>query len=126
MERPIVSVVAAAALAFAASALAQQPVDRGAPPSKTQQGPQLSDSDLERFADIYVDLERTVDKFQPQLAAAKTDEEADEVHSRMQKESTATVAQHGWTPERYLTVADTINADRTLAEKTLKLIADRR
>jgi len=126
MERPIVTVVAAAALAFAVGALAQQPADRGAPPSQTQQGPQLSDSDLERFADIYVDLERTVDKFQPQLAAAKTDQEADEVHSRLQKESTATVAQHGWTPDRYVTVADTINADRALAEKALKLIADRR
>jgi hypothetical protein len=126
MERPIVIVVATAVLGFAASALAQQPADREAPPTLASQAPKLSESDLAKFADIYVDLERTVDKFEPQLAAAKTDEEAREVHSRMEQESTATVAQHGWTPERYLSVGDAINADQTLAEKTLKLIAERR
>ena len=126
MERRIVAAAATAALAFAASALAQQPADRGAPQGETQQAVPLSDSDLEKFADIYVDLEKTAAKFEPQLDAAKSEQEAQEVNSRMLKESTDTVNQHGWTPERYLLVADAINSDRGLAEKTLSLIARRR
>jgi len=126
MERPIIAIVAALALASAGSALAQRQADREAPPTLTPGAQQLSDSDLEQFADIYVELEHTADKFEPQLAAAKTDAEAQNVQSRMQEESTAVVSKRGWTPERFVTTGDAINADRTLAEKTLKLIADRR
>jgi uncharacterized protein HemX len=128
MERPITAVVAALALGLglATSALAQRPADREAPPTLTPNAQPLSDSDLEKFADIYVELEHTADKFQPQLAAAKTDAEAQDVQSRMQQESTAVVSKRGWTPERFVSVGDAINADQTLAEKTLKLIADRR
>jgi hypothetical protein len=128
MERRIVTVAATAALAFAAGALAQQQTpEHAAPPSQTQQiAVPVSDSDLEKFADIYVELEKTAAKFEPQLDAAKSESEAQEVNSRMQKESTETVSQHGWTPERYLLVADAINSDRNLAEKTLQLISQRR
>jgi len=129
MERPIAIVAATALLAFAASAHAQreqQPAERGAPPSAAQPSAPVSDADLEKFADIYVDLEQTSDKYQSQIAAAKSEEEARDLQSRMREESTATVAQHGWTPERYVTVADAINADRSLAAKTLELISKRR
>jgi biotin carboxyl carrier protein len=131
MERPIIAIVAALALASAASALAQSSRDREPPPSLTPDAQQpdaqsLSDNDLEKFADIYVELEHTADKFQSQLSAAKTDAEAQDVQSRMQQESTAVVSKRGWTPERFVAVGDAINADQTLAEKTLKLIADRR
>ncbi|HEX5048571.1 MAG TPA: DUF4168 domain-containing protein [Gammaproteobacteria bacterium] len=126
MERPIIAIVAALALTCAGGALAQRPADREAPPSVTPNAQALSDNDLEKFADIYVELEHTADKFQSQLSAAKTDAEAQDVQSRMQEESTAIVSKRGWTPERFVTVGDAINADQTLAEKTLKLIADRR
>lgn len=126
MERPIIAIVAALTFASAGSALAQRPVDREPPPTLTPDAQSLSDSDLEKFADIYVELEHTADKFQTQLSGAKTDAEAQEVQSRMQQESTAVVSKRGWTPERFVTVGDAINADQTLAEKTLKLIAQRR
>lgn len=131
MERPIIAIVAALALTCASGAFAQRPADRGAPdrdapPSATPHAQTLSDNDLEKFADIYVELEHTADKFQSQLSAAKTDAEAQDVQSRMQEESTAIVSKRGWTPERFVTVGDAINADQTLAEKTLKLIAERR
>ena len=126
MERPIIAIVATLALTCAGNALAQRPADREAPPTQTRGAQALSDSDLEKFADIYVELEHTADKFQSQLSAAKTDAEAQDVQSRMQVESTAVVSKRGWTPERFVAVGDAINADHGLAEKTLKLIADRR
>ncbi len=85
----------------------------------------MSDADLEKFADIYVDLTETVTKFEAELAKAKSGDDQLEVQERMQQESVAKVAQHGWTPERYVSVGDAINANPELAKKTLALIENR-
>jgi uncharacterized protein HemX len=125
MERSSIALVAVAALAFTPGAFAQQRTERApAQPGQTQEV-KLSDADLAKFADIYVDLQETASKFEAQLAGAKSDQEAQEVQSKMQQESVAKVAQHGWTPERYVSVGEAINANPELAEKTLALIDDR-
>jgi hypothetical protein len=121
MER--FSIVLAAGLMFAANALAQERVERADPPSA--QEVQLSDADLEKFADIYVDLLATVDKFEGELTNAQTEDETRQVQTRMQQESIAKVSRHGWTPEHYVAVGDAINANRDLATKTLALIEER-
>ena len=123
MER--FSIVLAASLVFAASALAQDRAQRAAPPSAATQELQLSDADLEKFADIYVDLLATADKFEAELANARTEDESRQVQSQMQEESIAKVNGHGWTPEHYVAVGDAINSNRDLATKTLALIEDR-
>jgi hypothetical protein len=123
MER--FSIILAAGLMFGASALAQERAERAEPPSAAAQEVQLSDADLEKFADIYVDLLETVDKFEGELVKAQTEDETRLVQSRMQEESIAKVNRHGWTPEHYVAVGDAINSNRQLAEKTLALIEDR-
>ena len=55
-------------------------------------------------------------------APVKNESEAQELQSKMQKESVDKVTKRGWTPEHYVTVAQAINADPQLAEKTLALI----
>jgi Domain of unknown function (DUF4168) len=125
MERLSIALLAAIALVLGSTVLAQEPGARGAPPVGQGQNMQLSDADLEKFADIYVDLTETVAKFEAELAKAKSGDDQLEVQERMQQESVAKVAQHGWTPERYVSVGDAINANPALAEKTLALIDDR-
>lgn len=125
MERTNIALLAATALAFAGPAFAQPRTERAAPPAPSSQTVQLSDADLETFADIYVDLRETAEKFEAELAAAGSEDEALKVQSRMQEESVQKVAKHGWTPERYVATAQTINADPELASKTLALIDDR-
>lgn len=125
MERLSIAFLAVIALVLGSNGLAQEPGERGAPPVGQGQNVQLSDADLEKFVDIYVDLSETATKFEAELAEAKSEDDALKVESRMQQESVAKVARHGWTPERYVTVGDAINANPELAEKTLALIEDR-
>jgi hypothetical protein len=125
MERLSIALLASVTLALSSSVLAQEPGARGAPPVGQGQNLQLSDADLEKFAAIYVDLSETAAKFEAQLAEAKSEDDALKVQSRMQEESVAKVERHGWTPERYVSVGDAINANPELAEKTLALIEDR-
>jgi hypothetical protein len=125
MERLSIALLAIITLVFGSSALAQGQRERAAPPVGQGQNVQLSDADLEKFAEIYVDLSETAAKFEAELAQAKSEDDALKVQSRMQQESVAKVEQHGWTPERYVSVGDAINANPELAEKTLALIEDR-
>jgi hypothetical protein len=125
MERTTIALLAATVLAFAGPAMAQPRTDRAAPPAPPSQNVQISDADLETFADIYVDLRETAEKFEAELAAAGSEDEALKVQSRMQEESVEKVTRRGWTPERYVATAQTINADPALADKTLALIDDR-
>jgi hypothetical protein len=125
MERSSFAVFVAASFMLASGSMAQQPAPRGAPePGQTQQI-QVSDADLEKFADIYVDLLDTEAKFEQEIAGAQTEEQALEAQERMQQEGLGKLARHGWTAERYVLVAETIRADANLTEKTIALIEAR-
>ena len=119
-----VSVPLAVTLAFAAvpSSFAQQP--RETPNARTPSAAvsNVSDADLETFASIYVDLLGTASKFEAELSAAQTEEQALEIRGRAQTESIAKVAQRGWTPEKFNSVSEAINGDPALTERAVKLI----
>jgi hypothetical protein len=125
MERSNIALIAAAALVLAGSANAQQPAPRGAPPSQSQEI-EVTDADLRKFADIYVDLLDTETKYEAELGSAETDEQARDVQARMQLEGIEKLTRHGWTAERYVRVGEVIQADPTLTAKTLALIEDRK
>jgi hypothetical protein len=125
MESKSIALIAAASLALASAAIAQQPAPRSAPPGAQTQEAQLSDADLEKFADIYVDLMDTQATFERELESVETEDQARELQTRMQNESVAKLARHGWTAERYVLVGETIRANPALTEKTVALIEDR-
>jgi hypothetical protein len=125
MERSSIAVVAAASFMFASAPMAQQPAPGGAPRAGQTQEVQVSDADLEKFVDIYVDLLDTEAKFEQEIAGAQTEEQALEAQERMQQEGLGKLARHGWTAERYVLVAETIRADANLTEKTVALIEAR-
>ena len=115
MDRRIIpTILAAAAVALGSSAFAQQ-----------VPAPQPSDTDLEQFADIYVDLQETKLKYDTQIANAATEQEAIDVRAQHEAESVATVAKHGWNPDKYNSVARAINADPALAERLIALLEQR-
>jgi hypothetical protein len=125
MERSNIALIAAAAFALASSALAQQPAPRVSPPAGQSAEIQLSDADLEKFADIYVDLADTEAKFEEELAGVETEAQAREVQTRMQEESVAKLARHGWSAERYVLVGEAIKSDANLTERTIAKIEAR-
>ena len=124
MERSSIALLAAAAFALASGVMAQQPTPRDPQTGQTQEI-QLSDADLEKFADIYVDLLDTEAKYEEELAGLETEEQARDLQTRMQQESVAKLARHGWTAERYVLTGEAIKADAKLTDKTIALIEQR-
>ena len=123
MERSFVKLVAVALfVGFSAGAHAQAPAQGQQPNLPVAE---VTDADLEKFANIYVALQETVSKYEAEMLAVETEEEARDIQVRAQKESVDTVAQHGWTPDEYVAVAQAINTDPGLAEKTRRLIDGR-
>lgn len=90
-----------------------------------QQDASLSEDELETFADIYVELEQTLSKYEAEISTVETEEEARDVQVRLQQESYEKIEQHGWTPEKYNRVIQTVNADPMLLERALALIEER-
>ena len=118
MRTSITTMLLAAALAAAPVSFAQRLPD--APPAA--KATSISDAELETFAAIYVDLVDTAAKFQAEMEAAQTEQQAVDIRDRAQTESIAKVAKHGWTPEKFNLVGDAINNDPALTEKAVKLI----
>jgi len=114
---------------FAHAALAQQPAPPAAPPPQAQQPqPQVerdvTDEDLDTFASIYVELQTLNERFQSELAGVESEAQAQEVQTRLQEESISTIEEHGWSVAQYNAVAQSINADRDLLERTMELIEE--
>jgi len=122
MERSSIALLAAASFLLASGAMAQQPAPRGAPQTGAVQEVHLTDADIEKFADIYVDLLDTQDKFEQELASVQTEDQARDLQTRMQLESVAKLERHGWTAERYVLVGEAIKANPQLTEKAVALI----
>jgi hypothetical protein len=123
--------VASAAIGLGSAAWAQQPGQPPAPPPaqapapSVDQGMEVSDQELETFAEIYVDLQETATKFEEEMASVESEQDAQDVQSRMQQESIEKIAEHGWTPDQYNRVAQAVNSDPELIEKTLSLIEEK-
>jgi hypothetical protein len=121
MRTSTITLLFASALAVAPVSFAQQSADRSGQ-AQTPAPLAVSDAELETFATIYVDLLDTVEKFEGEMQLAKSEQEAREIQTRMQEESVAKVARHGWSPEKFNGVTAAINNDAGLAEKAQKLI----
>jgi hypothetical protein len=85
----------------------------------------VSDAELETFADIYVDLRATAEKYEAEITAAESPDATVEVQTRLRDESLAKIAEHGWTLDMYNMVVAAINAGPTLAEKVVQMIEER-
>lgn len=85
----------------------------------------VSADDLETFADIFVDLEKTSTKYEMELSTAASEQEARILQGRMQREAQEKIERHGWTSEKYEAVNETVNANPELLERALALIEER-
>lgn len=122
MRTSIVTIWLAAALATAPVSFAQRVPDAPGAQPPTVEAIKVSDAELQTFADIYVDLMDTAAKFQAEMEAAQTEQQALAIRDRAQTESIAKVTQRGWTPEKFSLVGDAINNDPALTERAVKLI----
>jgi hypothetical protein len=122
MRTSTVTIWLAAALAAAQLSFAQRSPDAPGAQPPAAEAISVSDAELETFAAIYVDLIDTAAKFQAEMEAAQTEQQALDIRDRAQTESIAKVTQRGWTPEKFSNVGDAINNDPALTERAVKLI----
>ena len=124
-----ISRLAAVTAALTMGAVAAQPL----PPSQEPQTPpaaaepqvEVSDQEMDTFATIYVELQETASRYEQEIAAVETEEQAQEVQTRMQQDSIETLEKHGWTPDKFNRVAQALNQNPALVERTLRLIEEK-
>ncbi len=137
MKGSLPSIFAAAALAATPLAFAQQPGEPQAPaeppsaqspleaPGAAAQSSPVSDSELETFADIYVELQDTIAEYETKLAEATSEEETFEAQSEMQRQGMQAIEEHGWTPEQYNRIVQAMSVDSALLERAIQFIDER-
>jgi hypothetical protein len=125
MKTSTMTIWLAAALAAGQVSVAQRSPETPSARTPSAEAITVSDTDLETFATIYVDLLDTAAKFEAEMQSAQTEEQALEIRERVQAESTATVARHGWTPEKFNSVGEAINNDPVLTDRAVKLIEEK-
>lgn len=105
---------------------AQQP-EPAAPPAadESAQSVEVTDEELDTFATIYVELQRTAERFEQEISEVETEDEAQAVQARMQQESIDALDRHGWSPDKFNRVAEALNRDPALVERTLRLIEEK-
>lgn len=82
----------------------------------------VTEEDLETFAEIYADLERESRRYERAIANAKSEEEAQEIQARMQRDSLRVLEKRGWSPEKFDRVAKAVTANPDLAAEALRRI----
>lgn len=130
MNKPLTLLSAlAAAAGLAHAAIAQPP---SPPPAEQPPAPSLpteqtdvSEQDLDTFANIYVELQSTAEEFESRMAGVESQEEAQELQMEMREESLNAIEAEGWSPEKYNQVAEAINSDPDLIEQTMALIDEK-
>jgi len=112
------------ALGLAASGAGLAQMQQPAPPPDPAEQPaaEVSDADLQKFAEIYVDVETTRAELAEELNAAEEPVPAEQAQVRLQQELVATIEQHGWSVDRYNRVATAISNDPEKRDKTVELI----
>jgi len=110
-----------AASLIGSSAVAQRSTEQPATSARTTQ---VSDDDLQTFAEIYTALQHSKSQHEAMLASAQTEEEAGKVRASFEQETVATLSKHGWTTDKFNSFVTTINSDPALAERASKLIED--
>jgi len=112
-----------AAFGFAASGALAQTEDPTLPPEAMEEAAtDVTDEELQKFAEIYVEVETTRNELAEEMTTAESNEEAQEVQSRFEEELIATIEEHGWSVDEYNRVATAISNDPEKRQKAVELI----
>lgn len=127
MKKLIIGALTGLGLAAGNLAIAQQqapqtpPQQPSMPPSATQ-ATEVSSSDIQKFAEIYVNVEETRKELSQKMNEAGDRQEAQEIQAEMHSEIVSTIKDHGWSLNRYNQVATAINEDPQLRQQAMDAI----
>jgi hypothetical protein len=121
MKHPIIAAITGLGLVTGSSLLLaqQQPQPPQPPPGMQQAQTEVGDEEVRKFAEIYVEIEKTRAELSREIADVETQEEAEDIEVRMQDEIISTIEDSGWSLDQYNQVAYAINNDPQLRQKAL-------
>lgn len=120
--KPLLTSLFAFVLTAGGTSWAQEQPAPPAPPPAEQETTEVTDADMQKFAEIYVDVETKRAEITEELNATEEPVAAEEAQVRIQEELVATVEDHGWSVDRYNKVATAISSDPAKRDKTVELI----
>lgn len=96
------------------------------PAAPQQQAPQtdVSDDEMNTFAKIYVDIQEVRQGFGEQMANAEGREEAQAIQAELQEKTINVIEDHGWSLDKYNTVAAAITADPETKQEAIEMIRE--
>lgn len=96
------------------------------PPPPPQQAPaataDVSDSEINKFAEIYVDVEKTRNELSQEMGGAESQEDAQQIQAKMREKIIAKIEEHGWSLDQYNRVATAISSDDEKREQAMEAI----
>lgn len=122
MKPSIIAAITGLGLVAGSSLLFAQEPPAQSPPAAQQSQVEVGDQEVRKFAEIYVEIEKTRSELAREMANAETQEQAQDVEVRMQDEMIATIQDSGWSVDQYNQVANAINNDPQLREEALNHI----
>ena len=122
LTRKLATLCTLAAFGFAATGALAQTEDPTLPPEAMEEAATVTDEELQKFAEIYVEVETTRNELAEEMTTAESNEEAQEVQSRFEEQLIATIEEHGWSVDEYNRVATAISNDPEKREKAVELI----
>src|SRR6516225_4552761 len=102
-------------LPFASQTLAQQTPPQQPPPQQTD----LNETQLRSFAKAYVEIEKILKTYEPQLQEATTPEEGKHLQNEELLKINQVLTEEGMDVQSYQRVVQIVNADEGLRKKVL-------
>ena len=109
---------------FPSQTLAQQTQEQ--PPQPPVQQSDLNETQLRSFAKLYVDIEKIIKIYEPQVKEAKTPEEGKQIQNEEMSKLDQALTQGGMDRQSYRRMVETVNADDGLRKKLLGFINEER
>ena len=112
---------------FPSQTLAQQtPAQQPAAQQPPGQQPDLNETQLRSFAKVYVQVEKILKIYEPQLKEAKTPEEGKQIQNEEMSKVNQALTQEGMDAQSYHRIIEIANGDDGLRKKLLGFINEER
>lgn len=115
-------ITGACALLLTGGVVYAQVQEPAPPPPPQQEAVSVSDEDIQKFVEIYVEVEKTRNELTSEMNEVTTPEEAQNIQEQMQEEIVATIADQGWSVDEYNQVANAISNDPELRNDAVELM----
>jgi len=110
---------------FPSQTLAQQTLAQQPAAQQTQQS-DLNETQLRSFAKVYVQVEKILKTYEPQLKDAKTPEEGKQIQNEEMSKVNQALTQEGMDAQSYHRIIEIANGDDGLRKKLLGFINEER